>query len=142
LVKGKRNGYVDPEKLGHDAQLCTSNPEVVAELAESLTAAIEADPTIEIISFSPNDGGGFCECEKCKALDGPPRDSDNSAGRITPWLYSNRLAVLNNEVARRVAKRFPHVKIRVGAYGYYLLAAKHQGFRARTEPARADLPRN
>jgi hypothetical protein len=29
LVKGKRRGITDPEGLGHDSQLCTSNPNVV-----------------------------------------------------------------------------------------------------------------
>jgi hypothetical protein len=36
---------------------------------------------------------------------------------------------MNNEVARRVAKRFPHVKIKVFAYGYYLLPPDIKDFR-------------
>ena len=44
-------------------QLCTSNDEVRQIIAEKLAA----NPTSDIQSISPNDGGGFCECDKCKA---------------------------------------------------------------------------
>jgi len=152
LVKGKRQGHTDPERLGHDSQLCTSNPEVIDKLAQGLIEAIEADPTIEIISLAPNDGGGFCECERCTALDGPPYADGPGAGETTkspdaagvldgraqgapprkliipPGQYSNRMAILYNEVARRVGQRFPKVKIKVFAYGYYALPPKISGF--------------
>ena len=131
LVKGKRQGITDPEGLGHDSQLCTSNPEVIEKLAQGIIETLQADPTIEVISFTPNDGGGFCECEKCRALDGPPRgDFKRSGGQQTqPWSYSNRFAIMNNEVARRVAKCFPKVKIQVGAYAYYYLPPDIKNFR-------------
>ena len=129
LVKGKRRGITDPEGLGHDSQLCTSNPEVIEKLSQRLIETIEADPTIEVISLSANDGGGFCECENCKALDGPPRADLHMPGKIPPWLYSNRFAIFNNEVARRVAKRFPNVKIKVFAYGYYAMPPDIKNFR-------------
>ncbi len=109
LVSGKRQR----PKSDHsqDTQLCTSNPHVVARLTEGLLEALDADPTIEIITLSPNDGGGFCECPSCTALDGPARG----------WFarYSNRLAVLNESIAQRVATRYPNVKIKVGAYAMY-----------------------
>ena len=129
LVKGKRQGITDPH--GHSSQLCTSNPEVIDKLAQGLIETIQADPTIEVISLTPNDGGGFCECKQCEALDGPPRDGfKRPAGQQTqPWSYSNRFAIMNNEVARRAAKHFPKVKIKVGAYAYYLLPPDIKDFR-------------
>lgn len=152
LVKGKRQGFTDPEHLAHDSQLCTGNPEVVEKLAQRLIETIEADPTIEMITLSANDGGGFCECGKCEALDGPKRaitqpatppgrgadaagvadgqrKAAPGAGTIDPHRYSNRMAILHNEVARRVARRFPHVKIKVLAYGYYLAPPDIADFR-------------
>ena len=109
LVNGKRQTF--KERPSHGAQPCTSNPVVVDKLIEGLLETLDADPTIEIITLSPNDGGGFCECENCTALDGPDRG----------WFarYSNRLAVLNNQVAKGVAKRYPNVKIKVGVYAMY-----------------------
>ena len=110
LVKGKRQRPTRDHS--HSTQLCTSNPELVAEMTRNLIAVLDKEPDTQIIALSPNDGGGFCECEKCRALDEPGRD----------WFarYSKRLAVLNNAVAREVAKRHPEVLIKIGAYAMYL----------------------
>ncbi len=119
LVNGKRQKST--REHSHSTQLCTSNPEVVDKLTEGLLETLDADPTIEIITLSPNDGGGFCECEGCVALDEPGRG----------WFarYSKRLAVLNGEIARRVAERYPDVKIKVGAYAMYALPPQIEGCR-------------
>lgn len=110
LVNGQRKRPDQPHS--HSTQLCTSNAEMVAEMTRNLIAVLDAEPDTDIIALSPNDGGGFCECESCRALDEPDRD----------WFarYSKRLAVLNNTVAREVAKRHPRVLIKVGAYAMYL----------------------
>jgi len=108
MVKGKRT--VTDSKT-HGNQLCTSNPAVIREVVKNLIATLDAEPEIEIITLSPNDGGGFCECEKCTALDEPGRD----------WFakYSRRLAIFNNEVAKPVKQKHPNVLIKVGAYAMY-----------------------
>ncbi len=108
LVGGKRTVT---DSRSHGNQLCTSNPDVVREVGRNLIAVLDAEPGIEIITLSPNDGGGFCECQQCTALDEPDRD----------WFakYSRRLAIFNNEVARLVAAKHPQVLIKVGAYAMY-----------------------
>ena len=108
LVNGKRTVT---DSKSHGNQLCTSNPEVIQEVAKNMIAVLDAEPGIEIITLSPNDGGGFCECENCSALDEPGRD----------WFakYSRRLAIFNNEVANLVASKHPKVLIKVGAYAMY-----------------------
>jgi len=108
LVNGRRTVT---DSKSHGNQLCTSNPDVIDEVAKNMIAVLDAEPGIEIITLSPNDGGGFCECEKCTALDEPERD----------WFakYSRRLAIFNNEVAKRVAQKHPKVLIKVGAYAMY-----------------------
>jgi len=119
LIGGTRRKPKDKSSL--DTQLCTSNPQVVAKLVEGLLQALDADPTIEIITLSPNDGGGFCECPNCKALDEPGRG----------WFarYSKRLAVLNEQIAKRVAERYPQVKIKVGAYAMYAELPGIEGYK-------------
>jgi hypothetical protein len=108
LVNGKRT--VTDSKT-HGNQLCTSNPDVIREVADNMIAVLDAEPGIEIITLSPNDGGGFCECENCTALDEPGRD----------WFakYSRRLAIFNNQVASIVKQKHPDVLIKVGAYAMY-----------------------
>ena len=119
LVKGKRKKSTRPHS--HSTQLCTSNPQVVDKLAEGLLETLDADPTIEIITLSPNDGGGFCECPNCVALDEPQRG----------WFarYSKRLTVLNQEIAKRIARSYPKVKIKIGAYAMYALPPQIAGYR-------------
>jgi hypothetical protein len=108
LVKGKRT--VTDSKT-HENQLCTANPDVVKEVARNLIATLDAEPGIEIITLSPNDGGGFCECDLCRALDEPGRD----------WFakYSRRLALFNDQVAKLVREKHPRVLIKTGAYAMY-----------------------
>jgi hypothetical protein len=65
LVNGKRT-VTDSKSPGN--QLCTSNPNIIREVAANLIAVLDAEPEIELITLSPNDSGGFCECEKCRAL--------------------------------------------------------------------------
>jgi hypothetical protein len=109
LVKGKRTVTLDPKDQGN--QLCTTNPDVIREIAKNLIDTLAANPGINIINFSPDDNQRFCECENCRALDEPGRD----------WLgrNSNRFAVFNNEVAKIVKEKYPDVLIKVGAYEMY-----------------------
>lgn len=108
LIEGERKIF---DSKTHRNQLCTSNPDVIREVAKNLIAVLDAEPEIEIITLSPNDGGGFCECENCRTLDEPGRD----------WFaeYSRRLAIFNNEVAKIINKKHPNVLIKVGAYAMY-----------------------
>ncbi|HHV85277.1 MAG TPA: DUF4838 domain-containing protein [Petrimonas sp.] len=108
LVDGKRT-VTDSRSSGN--QLCTSNPDVVREVAKNLIDTLNVEPDIEIITLAPNDGRGFCECEHCSALDEPGRD----------WhaKYSNRLAIFNRDVSAIVKEKYPNVLIKVGAYAMY-----------------------
>lgn len=119
MVDGERQTY--DKRPSHGAQLCTTNPDVIDKLAEGMITTLDADPSIDIITLSPNDGGGFCECPKCTALDEPERG----------WFakYSKRLAILDKEISRRVAQEHPDVLIKVGAYAMYALPPDISGWR-------------
>ena len=87
-------------------QLCTSNDEVRQLIAEKLAA----NPTTNIQSISPNDGGGFCECDKCKAQDYPLQDKFKLTNRMYDFLA---------DVAARVKKLNPKTKIGLFSYSYF-----------------------
>jgi hypothetical protein len=118
LVEGKRSVT---DSRTHGNQLCTSNPDLIRELSKNLKAVLDAEPDIEIVALSPNDGGGFCECARCRALDEPGRD------RFAR--YSRRLAIFNNEVARAVKESHPNVLVKVGAYAGYARPPLDPGYR-------------
>lgn len=67
-----------------------------------------------VVSISPSDGYGFCECEKCRALD--PAGTDYSTG--IPNL-SDRHWAYANYVAREVKKRNPELNVGMYAYTAY-----------------------
>jgi hypothetical protein len=121
LVRGVRRR--PSERRSH--QLCTSNPDVMRVAAENVCKILDDDPDINVISVCPEDGGGFCQCEECRALDEqrPPEQAWHAQ-------YSSRLAVFNNAVARLVAQRHPDVLIKVGAYAMYMRTPLDPAYRA------------
>ena len=98
LINGKREPM----------QLCLSNPEMKAEYIKETLRRLRENPDVDFIQVSQNDGyGGFCECEKCKAM----MDED---GGVASGPYI-RFA---NEVAEAVEKEFPNVGIDTFAYTF------------------------
>ena len=51
------------------SQLCIANPDVLKLTIESTKQFFRDNPDADIIGMGANDGRGFCECDKCKALD-------------------------------------------------------------------------
>ena len=111
-IGGKRRR---PTPGRQNQQLCTSNPELIDQMARRVIETFDDDPSLDVLALAPQDGGGFCQCDECAALDEdrPPEEAWHAT-------YSRRLAVFNNEVARRVARKHPDKLIKVGAYAMYL----------------------
>lgn len=68
LVKGKRG----PAKSGARYSMCVSNPELHREIVARWKAKgghLQRQPFLNIVE---NDILGLCECENCRAWDGPP----------------------------------------------------------------------
>ena len=109
----KPDGTRTPESWGgkpnpEAVKLCVSNPQVWTQWLENAQARLRADPKLSIVSASPNDGGGFCTCEKCRAWDHP-------AG---PFAGADRYVKYWNILARGLKERFPDREVWVGAYAY------------------------
>jgi hypothetical protein len=106
---------------GHSAQLCTSNPEVVKVSAEAARRYFEANPEAPLFSISPNDGNGWCECDRCRKID--------ALYGVTDGSLADRFVHYANEVLADLQKTHPDK--RVGIYAY----AEH------TAPPRKAKPR-
>ena len=100
LVNGKRRG----------PQVCTTHPEVIDRMVEYVLNGKQ-----DIMNISPSDGGGFCECERCKKLDVPGILSYD--GKTTQ--LSDRIFTYANEVARRVREKNPNKGCGMFAYTFY-----------------------
>lgn len=108
LVKGQRT----------TRQHCVSNPKLLEFAINHVKQARKAGRG-PVIGMGPNDGGGFCECERCHALDG---------GDFDP--FSNELSVTDryiwffNEVLKGVEVEFPDTKLAFYIYHSYMRPPK------------------
>ena len=108
LVKGVRT----------TRQHCVSNPKLVEFAINHVKQARKAGKG-PVIGMGPNDGAGFCECERCRALDG---------GDFDP--FSNELSVTDryiwffNQVLKGVEGEFPDTKLAFYIYHSYMRPPK------------------
>ncbi len=107
LVKGKRppiEAWQGPEPW----KLCTTHPDVPTLVADCVLAAMAVKPEQRMWSIAPQDGGAWCECAACTALD------ERGGTSIT-----RRIFTFYNAVARRVAARQPGKILGCFAYAAY-----------------------
>ncbi|NOY80103.1 MAG: DUF4838 domain-containing protein [Kiritimatiellaeota bacterium] len=96
LVNGKRN--ISPQ-----AKLCIGNPELRRLIADYAVRQFDRKPERQSISMDPSDGGGWCECQACRAL-----------GSI-----SDRALLLANQTARAVNAKYPGRFVGMYAYNFH-----------------------
>ena len=68
LIDGKR---FKPRRINAGWQPCHSNPEVVKLFIEAARKYFDKSPDHLCFSLAENDGGGYCQCDNCKAMDYP-----------------------------------------------------------------------
>ncbi len=116
MLKGKRVP-IEEVKSEHlsEAKFCTSNPELVKMFAEGVLEEMAKTPAQSMWSVSPSDGGGWCECDNCVALD-EPCDWPGAAGSKS---LSRRVFTFYNQVARIVKEKQPGKRLGCFAYAAY-----------------------
>jgi hypothetical protein len=96
------------------SQLCISNPDVLRLAIQSTRQFFRANPDAEIIGMGANDGRGFCECDRCKALDGGDYDPFGHCESMT-----DRYVWFFNQVLGGIRDEFPDKRIGFYAYASY-----------------------
>ncbi|MEK7707906.1 MAG: DUF4838 domain-containing protein, partial [Verrucomicrobiota bacterium] len=104
LVKGQR--------VGENAQLCTTDPQLRDFIVEQVKAWLRESPDANIISVSQNDHAGACECPRCAAVD--EREASPAGS----------LLELVNYVAEKIEPEFPNVLVDTFAYQHTRKAPK------------------
>lgn len=99
LVNGKR---------GRSSQLCSSHPEVVSVSADAARRYFKENPEAPLFSISPNDGNGWCECERCRRID--------ELYGITDGSLADRFVHYANEVLADLEKTNPGKQVGIYAY--------------------------
>jgi hypothetical protein len=97
---------VNGERRGVRAQLCLTNPDVLRIAVDTVFQWIAQYPDASILSVSPNDADGPCECADCRRV-------EEQEGA-----HSGPLLRFVNEVAQAVARKHPDKLIDTLAYRY------------------------
>ncbi|MCS7225088.1 MAG: DUF4838 domain-containing protein [Armatimonadetes bacterium] len=84
-------------------QLCVSNPEVQRIVTEKVLEAFRSRPDLNMVSVEPNDGGGYCECDRCRQL-----------GSV-----SDQVFFFANLIAKEVRKEFPTKWVGLLSYAFH-----------------------
>ncbi len=98
--------WTDAEGHIRSNQVCTTNPEVIAQFVVAATAYFRTNPDASTFPIDPNDYSDFCTCERCLKL-----DHDLGDGPLM-----NRLTLFFNEIAARLKPDFPNKHL--GFYAY------------------------
>ncbi|MBI4584461.1 MAG: DUF4838 domain-containing protein [Planctomycetes bacterium] len=91
-------------------QICTSNPEAVLLVTESIREFLAANPGIESYSLCPDDNSDFCECGGCRALDTGHLDRGGKPG------IADRYQIFLNQVLEGLKPTHPHVQVTTYSY--------------------------
>ncbi len=87
-------------------QLCFSNDEMLEELIANARRELRANPGATFIDVSQEDCEGYCQCEKCRAIDEAEGSPSGSLLRAV------------NKVAEALEEEFPNVYVETLAYRY------------------------
>ena len=112
---------------GASANPCLSldSPEGQAnyeKVMKNLRAALEADPTINIVSVSQNDNNTYCTCDYCKAS---YAYYSTSASNYEAGGTAGNLLAFVNKVAEELEKDYPNLVVDTLAYNYTQSAPKN-----------------
>lgn len=97
-----------PPRRPKDAKLCVSNPEVAQQWLKLAEEFFNENPHRIVLSATPNDGGGWCRCDDCVAMDHPDG----------PLAGADRYVAYWNTLARGLREIFPDRDLYVGAAAY------------------------
>ena len=105
LVNGRRQR--------EHSQLCLTNPDVLEICIEGVRRWMREHPECRIFSVAQNDWYGYCECQRCQAVD---RREESHAGTMLAFV---------NAVADAVRAEFPENRIHTFAYLYTRKAPRY-----------------
>jgi hypothetical protein len=118
LQNGKRALPEDgSEKSKKSVKLCVSNPRVAAQWLDNAEKTLKQNPHQATAGAFPNDGGGWCFCERCKAWDNP-NGPKVMYGDLEYVMLTDRYVKFWNILARGLKERFPDREIFVGTGAY------------------------
>ncbi len=128
--KEKRDWFAQGYEIQPFMQLCYTNPEVIAQVAQDARDFFDGkvpgnrvmghatpDYKSDVFTVFPMDNGDFCKCSRCAKY--IPTAAGRGAGLFSNDKSSNFFFRFVNEVAKQVKKTHPDKLIATGAYSNY-----------------------
>ena len=100
----------------HGAQLCTTNPDLIPVFSDYFDAFFEKHPEYDALHVTPNDGGRFCQCERCRALDTGKMLKHNPEKPV----ITDRIYTFVNTLAWELQRKHPGKYLACMAYSWYV----------------------
>ncbi len=100
-------------------QLCTTNPELRNEMSRNILKYCAGNPEVKTIAVIPNDGFGWCECERCSSYYDKNRKGDLYSVSEHVYKADRIYHDLVRDIAERVHKVRPDVNVAFCAYVNY-----------------------
>lgn len=127
---GTRDNSQPEHALYPSHRLCVSNRGLIEQVAEECIGKLRANPMLDAVSVSPNDGGPqtFCLCDNCESWDAPEGENiqmQSKEGPISHVSLTDRFVRFYSAVAELVADELPDRHIGAYAYSLYTLAPIH-----------------
>lgn len=121
MNNGKRiYPITDSSEFTHGGQLCTTNPDLRKEIVQNMVEYCRVHPEVQTITLIPNDGFGWCECNKCSAFYDKSRKGKlyNTSEHVyqAQNIYHNMVT----DIAARIRKKLPNITLTFAAYVNYL----------------------
>ena len=126
LIDGQRAVPGPDYDYKHGGQVCTTHPGVIRAAVEWVRRFFDDHPDFDGVHITMNDSGGFCECDRCRALDSgemikrPGIEIEKM--KKAPARYgviTDRIFTYVNQVAAEVEKTHPGKYIVSMAYSRY-----------------------
>jgi hypothetical protein len=126
LINGKREVPGPDYDYKHGGQVCTTNPGVIRATIDWVRNLLDRRPEYDGVHITMNDSGGFCECERCRALDSgellkrPGIEIEEMKKAPSKYgVITDRVFTFVNKVAEEVEQTHPGKYVASMAYARY-----------------------
>jgi len=96
--------FSEHDGVRRPVQWCLTNPDLLQLVIQRVREELRRDPGGEVISVSHNDGKGYCQCDRCRAVN---EAEGTEAGTTLSFV---------NAVAQAIEEEFPRARISTLAY--------------------------
>ena len=110
-------------------QLCTTEPGLREEVARQLLAHAEKHPELSRIGLNPNDGFGWCECDRCRQYYQPDdhRKCNVPAHAVNYFYAEKAYDEFIGSVAEKIRRKRPDLTLNF--FGYVNYSSPAENFR-------------